>query len=664
MRFSFEGLSSYEQDIHRHSYYIRKQLVDAPKKPSAFSPTPQTWETSTTEFRKLLFHYINGNKHPSERWHIHPMQIICRTDAYYSYDNHIKLERSGIGIDDESDYSVIADINEKVRFFKFEPYGGVVYRTDFDVISADGTVIPLRMYLGDGCADANTGLFGGVFHYETGQVIALIDGLAGDTVTKIWMLEDSKRIGYVPHGDVYTFEKTFHGEMSYEYDEPTDDTNLFEEIHERFKNGELVGKTVNPVRGEDIVKEGRDEFNLNGIHLTKTEFSTHMELERLFIIAANLTAPMLETPVAWTLAQSVKFRIEVVRFILEGYELNDDIYGCIAVYLPPYLYFTPKRDEKPNRYVETPKRDPSRFPPLPPQNYPTDFPFPDTFLLDPAVQSAITLVNSLVPAATLAIPRSTYAPSNTGIVAYAVGNAVSNCHYLSAGCVRPTDIFNCEGVGHWGITYDAGPTNLTMGIQDRLSQINASASFFVSGSNALKYPDIVTSHISRGHHIGLYPWTPYPLTTLSNEQIVAQIIYSEAALYQTIRKIPSYFRPPYGDCDDRVRAIVTALGYTVSLFTRDSQDSIVPKNDTGLTQINTNVESWMLDLGNSTSNFVSVQSDVDEFTAKSVIDWLTAVHEMSGLIQVGITSLWYCNPRTSRWIYEGSNTSLPNPVRH
>jgi peptidoglycan/xylan/chitin deacetylase (PgdA/CDA1 family) len=72
---------------------------------------------------------------------------------------------------------------------------------------------------------------------------------------------------------------------------------------------------------------------------------------------------------------------------------------------------------------------------------------------------------------------------------------------------------------------------------------------------------------------------------MTNEEVVAEIQLTSALIYRTIGVIPKLFRPPYGDIDDRVRATVSALGYTVAFWTtdpsRDSQDagkSINPSN--------------------------------------------------------------------------------------
>ena len=46
------------------------------------------------------------------------------------------------------------------------------------------------------------------------------------------------------------------------------------------------------------------------------------------------------------------------------------------------------------------------------------------------------------------------------------------------------------------------------------------------------------------------------MTTLSNEDVVAQLGWTMEIIHNsTGGRIPKYWRPPYGDSDERVRAI-------------------------------------------------------------------------------------------------------------
>ncbi len=63
------------------------------------------------------------------------------------------------------------------------------------------------------------------------------------------------------------------------------------------------------------------------------------------------------------------------------------------------------------------------------------------------------------------------------------------------------------------------------------------------------------------------------LTTLTDEQVCNEINEAEQALYSiTGRTTRPYFRPPYGDVDDRIRQLAAHLGYRTVYWSIDSED--------------------------------------------------------------------------------------------
>ncbi|KAI8896387.1 hypothetical protein BC833DRAFT_528338, partial [Globomyces pollinis-pini] len=168
------------------------------------------------------------------------------------------------------------------------------------------------------------------------------------------------------------------------------------------------------------------------------------------------------------------------------------------------------------------------------------------------------------------------------------------------------DIVNCPNRNDWGLTYDDGPSKNsnghdTLGVLQSLKSLNWKATFFIVGSNLMNMNDVLIQTHLEGHEVGIHTWSHHPLTSLTNEQIVAEIKYTEALIYQTIGVIPKYLRPPYGDIDDRVRAIVSALGYRTVLWSRDS-------GDTGLSNSAlANILSWNQP---DQPGFISLQHDL------------------------------------------------------
>lgn len=104
-------------------------------------------------------------------------------------------------------------------------------------------------------------------------------------------------------------------------------------------------------------------------------------------------------------------------------------------------------------------------------------------------------------------------------------------------------------------------SNFTVNEQD------ITTTFFVVGSRVLSRPEILRSEYMAGHQIAVHTWSHPNLTTLTNEQIVAELGWTKKVIKETIGVTPAFFRPPYGDIDDRVRAIAAQMDLTPIIWT-------------------------------------------------------------------------------------------------
>ncbi|ORX97530.1 glycoside hydrolase/deacetylase, partial [Basidiobolus meristosporus CBS 931.73] len=139
-------------------------------------------------------------------------------------------------------------------------------------------------------------------------------------------------------------------------------------------------------------------------------------------------------------------------------------------------------------------------------------------------------------------------------------------------CVAPDDIVTCPKPKVWGLTFDDGPSQNTTFILDYLKQNNMKAMFCVVGSRVVQNPEILKRTYQEGHEICVHTWSHTALTSQSNDQIVAEMKWTEKAIHDTIGVVPKYMRPPFGDIDNRVRAIMRGLGYKVILWNMDTSD--------------------------------------------------------------------------------------------
>lgn len=101
-----------------------------------------------------------------------------------------------------------------------------------------------------------------------------------------------------------------------------------------------------------------------------------------------------------------------------------------------------------------------------------------------------------------------------------------------------------------------------------VNEHQVTTTFFVVGSRVISRPQMLQSEYMSGHQIAVHTWSHPPLTTLTNEQIVAELGWSKQVIKDTIGVTPLYMRPPYGDIDDRVRAICEKMNLTPIIWTK------------------------------------------------------------------------------------------------
>ncbi|PWY98609.1 glycoside hydrolase/deacetylase [Testicularia cyperi] len=161
----------------------------------------------------------------------------------------------------------------------------------------------------------------------------------------------------------------------------------------------------------------------------------------------------------------------------------------------------------------------------------------------------------------------------------AQAGASGNCWWSCGQCTRSTDITTCPDKNTWGLSYDDGPSPYTPTLLEYLNQANLKSTFFVVGSRVISRPQMVQTEFQQGHQISVHTWSHRPLTTLTNEEIVAELGWTKEVIRQTIGVTPNTMRPPYGDIDDRVRAISLQMGLTPIIWTTPPNGEPYDTND-------------------------------------------------------------------------------------
>ncbi|KAH9487078.1 Chitin deacetylase [Psilocybe cubensis] len=226
----------------------------------------------------------------------------------------------------------------------------------------------------------------------------------------------------------------------------------------------------------------------------------------------------------------------------------------------------------------------------------------------------------------IAVPEFT--PTNPGYLGGCLNNSASvgedsRCWWTCGGCTRPTDISDCPTALDWGLTYDDGPSFYTSNLLAYLDQENLKSTFFVVGSRVISFPAILQTEYMSQHQIGVHTWSHPPLTTLTNEQIIAELGWTKKVIKDVLGVTPNMMRPPFGDIDDRVRAISLAMGLIPVMWTRisplatfDTDDFNVHSGATSVEQVLQNWGNILSNVASRSSGFIVLEHDLFEQTVE------------------------------------------------
>lgn len=97
------------------------------------------------------------------------------------------------------------------------------------------------------------------------------------------------------------------------------------------------------------------------------------------------------------------------------------------------------------------------------------------------------------------------------------------------------------------LTFDDGPhPNSTPILLDFLSATETPASFFFSGSQAERFPDLVQATTNAGHRVGSHGWRHKSAWGMSRREALASFERTEAILQDLIGGPVRDLRPPFG----------------------------------------------------------------------------------------------------------------------
>ncbi|MFJ8821815.1 glycosyltransferase [Streptomyces sp. NPDC102467] len=130
------------------------------------------------------------------------------------------------------------------------------------------------------------------------------------------------------------------------------------------------------------------------------------------------------------------------------------------------------------------------------------------------------------------------------------------------------------------LTFDDGPDpEWTPKVLDVLKKHHAHAVFFVTGTMASRYPDLVRRMVAEGHEVGLHTFNHPDLSYQSKSRIDWELSQSQLAVEGAAGIRTSLFRPPYSSFSDAfddkswpVTEYTASRGYITVVNNTDSED--------------------------------------------------------------------------------------------
>ncbi|KAF8159547.1 hypothetical protein B0H34DRAFT_703906 [Crassisporium funariophilum] len=210
----------------------------------------------------------------------------------------------------------------------------------------------------------------------------------------------------------------------------------------------------------------------------------------------------------------------------------------------------------------------------------------------------------------------------------AAANSAARGWWTCGGHIRSTDIVACPDKLNWGVSFDDGPSPYSTNLLKKLDEKDVKVTFFVVGSRVIERPNILIEEYMSGHEISVHTWSHSALTTLTTEQIVAELGWTRKAIRTVLGVTPTTMRPPKGDIDDRVRAISLAMGMIPILWTSTPDGGKFDSNDWRVAGgIATGPESYqsfeglMNNGSNFPTGFITLQHDLFEITVDLAIGY-------------------------------------------
>ncbi|KAG8994648.1 hypothetical protein FRB90_000372, partial [Tulasnella sp. 427] len=207
------------------------------------------------------------------------------------------------------------------------------------------------------------------------------------------------------------------------------------------------------------------------------------------------------------------------------------------------------------------------------------------------------------------------------------GNYPSGIDPMSTEVCSSTD--QCRGDGDiWdapdgmlGVSFDDGPTEHSPKLYDFLKSQNVKATHFFIGEQILGFPTYAQTAFQNGDDLAVHTWTHRYMTGLTNAEAVAEFGYTMQIIADvTGGRVPKFWRPPYGDSDNRIRAIAKHIfGLTQVDWNQDTNDwQLGESNKVTPASIAADLKKWIT--GPKSPGLIILEHELSDGSVQAFID--------------------------------------------
>ncbi len=121
------------------------------------------------------------------------------------------------------------------------------------------------------------------------------------------------------------------------------------------------------------------------------------------------------------------------------------------------------------------------------------------------------------------------------------------------------------------LTFDDGPNGAkTPALLDALEKANAPATFFVVGSRAELFPDLVRRMAKLGDEVENHSFTHPNMNLIIPSAAESELLRNNVMIRSLTGRSPRFFRPPGGNADPAVQRLAHSYGLTLAYWTIDA----------------------------------------------------------------------------------------------